>query len=75
MKGDYGGQRANMEHESMERTLECQAAVVWPQERRVAFFDWVEAQGYNMLSVASHYLNRESEGRGEGWDTPDLWPL
>jgi ubiquinone/menaquinone biosynthesis C-methylase UbiE len=30
---DYGGQRANMEHESMERTLACQAAVVWPHER------------------------------------------
>jgi hypothetical protein len=28
-----------------------------------------------MLSVASHYLNRNSEGRGAGWDTPDLWPL
>ena len=30
---DYGGQRANMEHESMERTLACQAEVVWPRER------------------------------------------
>jgi hypothetical protein len=26
-----------------------------------------------MLSVASHYLNRDSKGRGKGWDTPELW--
>jgi hypothetical protein len=45
----------------------------WPDEKRTAFLDWADAQGYNMLSIASHYLNRESEGRGLGWDTPDLW--
>jgi hypothetical protein len=28
-----------------------------------------------MLSVASHYLNRSSEGRGAGWQTPALWPI
>jgi hypothetical protein len=42
---------------------------------RCVFLDWVEAQGYNMLSIASHYLNRDSPGRGQGWDTPRLWPL
>lgn len=43
--------------------------------RRRQFLDWAQAQGYNMLSIASHYLNRNSPGRGQGWDTPDLWPL
>jgi len=33
--GDYGGQRANMEHESMRGTLAAQANVVWPAERRL----------------------------------------
>ena len=42
-------------------------------DRRTSFLDWVEEQGYNTLSVASHYLNREVEGRGLGWETPDLW--
>lgn len=41
---------------------------------RAAFLDWAKAQGYNLLSVASHYLNRRAPGRGEGWDTPRLWP-
>jgi hypothetical protein len=35
----------------------------------------VQAQGYNLLSVASHYLNRDAKGRGRGWETPRLWPL
>jgi subtilisin-like proprotein convertase family protein len=26
-----------------------------------------------MLSIASHYLNRAASGRGQGWNTPDLW--
>jgi hypothetical protein len=43
-------------------------------ERRT-FLDWALAQGYNMLSIASHYLNRDEEGRGRGWETPKLWPL
>ena len=47
----------------------------WPSARRRAFLDWVQTQGYNMLSVASHYLNRDAKGRGRGWRTPDLWPL
>lgn len=44
-------------------------------ERRTAFLDWAQSQGYNLLSIASHYLNRAEPGRGEGWDTPRLWPL
>jgi hypothetical protein len=43
--------------------------------KRAAFLDWAEKQGYNTLSIASHYLNRAAKGRGEGWDTPKLWPL
>lgn len=47
----------------------------WPAAKRRAFLDWAQTQGYNMLSVASHYLNRDAKGRGRGWRTPDLWPL
>jgi len=47
----------------------------WPSEKRKAFLDWAQKQGYNTLSVASHYLNRDAKGRGRGWKTPDLWPL
>lgn len=50
-------------------------AANWPAASRTAFLDWAQRQGYNMLSVASHYLNRNASGRGAGWDTPDLWPL
>jgi SAM-dependent methyltransferase len=32
---DYGGQRRNMEHESMVGTLAHQAALIWPHEREV----------------------------------------
>jgi hypothetical protein len=46
-----------------------------PDAKREAFLDWAQAQGYTMLSVASHYLNRDADGRGRGWDTPKLWPL
>jgi len=42
---------------------------------RTAFLDWAQEQGYNMLSIASHYLNRDDDERGRGWDTPALWPL
>ena len=45
----------------------------WSEGRRTAFLDWAGAQGYNLLSVASHYLNRDSRSRGKGWNTPDLW--
>ena len=44
-------------------------------ERRTEFLNWAQNRGYNMLSIASHFLNRNSQGRGAGWDTPDLWPL
>lgn len=47
----------------------------WDTESRKEFIDWAQRQGYNLLSIASHYLNRDSEGRGKGWKTPDLWPL
>lgn len=33
--GDYGGQRRNMEHETMVGTLAHQAALIWPHERDV----------------------------------------
>ena len=46
----------------------------WPDEDRRAFLDWANQQGYNTLSIASHYLNRNTSGRGAGWDTPRLWP-
>ena len=35
MREDYGGQRANMEDDSMRGTLAAQAEVVWPVERRI----------------------------------------
>jgi hypothetical protein len=44
-------------------------------EKRTEFLDWLQDQGYNMVSIASHYLNRPEEGRGLGWETPKLWPL
>ena len=47
----------------------------WPSSKRRVFLDWFQRQDYNVLSVASHYLNRDAEGRGRGWRTPDLWPL
>jgi len=43
--------------------------------RRAAFLNWARTNGYNTLSIASFLLNRNSEGRGRGWDTPRLWPL
>jgi len=46
---------------------------VWSEQQRTAFLDWAQGQGYNMLSIASHYLNRDTKGRGRGWNTPDLW--
>ena len=44
-------------------------------EKRTEFLDWLADQGYNMISVASHYTNRPEKGRGLGWKTPRLWPL
>lgn len=46
----------------------------WPHSRRVEFLEWVKQNDYNLLSIASHYLNRDAEGRGRGWQTPRLWP-
>jgi hypothetical protein len=48
-------------------------ATNWPASSRTAFLDWAVGQGYNMLSIASHYLNRNVADRGAGWATPDLW--
>ena len=45
----------------------------WSENQRTEFLDWCQSQGYNMLSIASHYLNRQQENRGLGWNTPDLW--
>jgi hypothetical protein len=50
-------------------------AANWPAAERARFLDWAQEQGYNLLSVASHYLNRDVPGRGRGWRTPALWPL
>ncbi len=47
----------------------------WPDVERNLFLRWFQNQGYNTLSIASHFLNRDEVGRGRGWDTPDLWPL
>ncbi len=45
----------------------------WSDDKRKAFLDWIHDQGYNTLSIGSHYLNRDADTRGRGWDTPDLW--
>jgi hypothetical protein len=45
----------------------------WSKEQRREILDWFQEQGYNMLSIASLYLNRDADGRGRGWKTPDLW--
>lgn len=45
----------------------------WPVQERNKFLDWSQNQGYNTLSVASFFLNRNVEGRGQGWNTPALW--
>lgn len=50
-------------------------AANWPDAERKRFLDWVQSNGYNFLSIASHFLNRDEEGRGRGWHTPKLWPL
>lgn len=42
---------------------------------RIKVLDWIQEHKYNMLSVASFFTNRDSEGRGRGWDTPEMWPL
>jgi len=42
---------------------------------RTLFLDWAAKNGYNMLSIASCFTNRNETGRGKGWDTPLLWPI
>ena len=56
-------------------TGDCFFAENWPQTSRRAFLDWAQEQGYNTLSVASFFVNRQSYRRGMGWKTPSLWPL
>ncbi|HLP73606.1 MAG TPA: DUF5060 domain-containing protein [Bacteroidales bacterium] len=48
-------------------------AANWSDSARTAFLDWLAENKYNTISVASHYLNRNSESRGRGWETPGLW--
>ena len=43
--------------------------------KRTTFLNWAQTQGYNTLSIASHYLNRNQPERGAPWTTPNLWPL
>lgn len=50
-------------------------AANWPETERRRALQFIRGRGYNMISVASHYLNRRRGGRGEGWETPALWPL
>jgi hypothetical protein len=47
----------------------------WSAEKRASFLDWLKEAGYNMISVASFFANRDSPGRGAGWRTPRLWPI
>lgn len=47
----------------------------WDAAKRTAFLDWAQKQGYNTLSIASFFLNRQAHGRGDDWETPQLWPL
>jgi hypothetical protein len=42
---------------------------------RTLFLDWATKNGYNMLSIASCFTNRNDPGRGKGWDTPRMWPV
>ena len=44
-RGNYGGQRANMEDESMRGTLAAQAEVIWPIERRILVARYGNAPG------------------------------
>ncbi len=48
-------------------------AANWPDRDRNEFLDWLIENKYNMLSVASHLLNRNDVNRGKGWNTPNLW--
>ncbi len=54
---------------------DCFFADNWPDSSRIAFLDWAKDQGYNTLSIASFFVNRQTYARGMGWQTPSLWPL
>lgn len=45
----------------------------WSAALRSEFLDWAQAQGYNMLSIASHYMKRDTPPRGRFYDLPKLW--
>lgn len=45
----------------------------WENSKRTIFLDWAQSQGYNLFSMASHFLQRDADGRGRGWNVPDLW--
>lgn len=47
----------------------------WDQKKRNNFLEWLIKNKYNMISVASFFVNRNSPGRGEAWKTPQLWPI
>ncbi len=54
---------------------DCFFAANFEDASRNKFLNWAQQQGVNLLSIASHYLNRADAGRGAGWVTPHLWPL
>jgi len=43
--------------------------------KRATFLDWLQQNKYNMLSIGSLFTNRNEKDRGQGWETPKLWPL
>jgi CubicO group peptidase (beta-lactamase class C family) len=45
----------------------------WSKRQRTKLLNWLQNNGYNMLSIAGLFLNRDTDGRGKGWSTPDLW--
>ena len=44
-------------------------------EKRTRILNYLQGLGYNTLSIASFLINRQSPGRGLGFDTPKLWPF
>ena len=44
-------------------------------EKRTRVLNYLQETGYNTLSIASFFINRQTPGRGLGFDTPKLWPL
>ena len=43
--------------------------------KRTMFLDWIQQNGYNILSIGSTFTNRNQKDRGQGWNTPQLWPI